>query len=561
LGVGLFLARQAATLDSSPWLERRSPLQLRLSRPGLIGSSALLFLIVLTVAAFVAFLFNVVFDSESTAAAFRLTRIVSGGIVSPAPVAFAILGALYVGIFVGLRRVSLVGNGFSGLGSDSPVLWLMVGGHDRTSQRGSREPEDLNHADGAERDLNRFVGKLDAPAHYLPLTLYVAIGTFLAVSGWVLWSVAAVDGRAFSYFLWFGSLAVLGTSLLLLAQAAEIWRVTRSKLVRLGRTRLESAFEAISSSVSWNLSLVPPRLSDLMPIAERVDHLRSQLLHTMDDGRWFWAYPNSSHDRRANRSISTLGSADGRSMRSEDCAQLASTLEHHSYASALNNEVAIQKYAPLLQSRTWMTLWRVSNAMLQLLQAAYWQREASTGATDVSLAAVSQPVGVTSHGHLLQKDDHSTPSHIGEPAPTDSFSTLCHAGEQIVALQCAFLVRDVLARIMSALCAAMVCVTLLAIGHLMYVFEDRSSAVTLDLLAIGVVSITSMWIIIGMERDRVLSRLRASTPDRVDFNWDFVRRMAVYGVLPLVVIVASLFPEVGDSALRWLEPLRKLTSF
>ena len=227
-------------------------------------------------------------------------------------------------------------------------------------------------------------------------------------------------------------------------------------------------------------------------------------------------------------------------------------------SSALNNEIAIQKYAPLLQSTTWMALWRVSNALLQMLQSAYWQREASTVTAHASIAAVSQPVGDTSRARLLAKADDSTRPHR---SPPDSFSALCHAGEQIVALQCAFLVRDVLARIMSALCASMVCVVLLAIGHLMYVFEGRSSAVTLDLLAIGLVSITAMWIIVGTERDRVLSRLRATTPDGVNINWDFVRRMAIYGVLPLVVIVASLFPEVGDSALRWLEPLRKLTSF
>ena len=95
----------------------------------------------------------------------------------------------------------------------------------------------------------------------------------------------------------------------------------------------------------------------------------------------------------------------------------------------------------------------------------------------------------------------------------------------------------------------------------MYVFQGRSSYLRVDLVAIAGASLVAMWIIVGMERDRVLSRLRVTTPERIDLNWDFVKRVTVYGVLPLVAVVSSLFPEVGDSLLGWLEPLKKLTSF
>jgi hypothetical protein len=37
--------------------------------------------------------------------------------------------------------------------------------------------------------------------------------------------------------------------------------------------------------------------------------------------------------------------------------------------------------------------------------------------------------------------------------------------------------------------------------------------------------------------------------------------VAVYGVLPLVVVLASLFPEIGSSVFGWLEPLRKLMNY
>ena len=53
---------------------------------------------------------------------------------------------------------------------------------------------------------------------------------------------------------------------------------------------------------------------------------------------------------------------------------------------------------------------------------------------------------------------------------------------------------------------------------------------------------------------------RVTTPGRIDFTWDFVRQVATYGLLPLIAIIASLFPEVGGSLFGWVEPLRKLVA-
>ena len=68
-------------------------------------------------------------------------------------------------------------------------------------------------------------------------------------------------------------------------------------------------------------------------------------------------------------------------------------------------------------------------------------------------------------------------------------------------------------------------------------------------------------IVVGMERDTVLSLLRSGTPDRIDFSWDFAKRVALYGVLPMLAVIGSLFPELGGSFFGWLEPLRKLAAF
>jgi len=85
--------------------------------------------------------------------------------------------------------------------------------------------------------------------------------------------------------------------------------------------------------------------------------------------------------------------------------------------------------------------------------------------------------------------------------------------------------------------------------------------VTIDMIAIGATALASVWIFVDMEHDHVLSRLRSTRPGRIDVNWEFIKRIAIYGVLPLLAVIAALFPEVGGTLFGWLEPLRKLTSF
>ena len=130
-----------------------------------------------------------------------------------------------------------------------------------------------------------------------------------------------------------------------------------------------------------------------------------------------------------------------------------------------------------------------------------------------------------------------------------------------MALQFAFVLRDIVARTVASLFAAMLCLTFLTAAHLLYSFNGRSALLAVDLLAVAAAAVTSIWILVGMERETVLSRLRNTTSGRLDINWAFVQRVAVYGVLPLLAVLASLFPEIGNSLFGWLEPLRKLSNF
>ena len=69
-----------------------------------------------------------------------------------------------------------------------------------------------------------------------------------------------------------------------------------------------------------------------------------------------------------------------------------------------------------------------------------------------------------------------------------------------------------------------------------------------------------MSVLVGIERDSLLAAHRRAA-GHLRFAWAFAQRIFLYGVVPLVVVLGSLFPEVGETLVRVVEPLRKLTWF
>ena len=230
-----------------------------------------------------------------------------------------------------------------------------------------------------------------------------------------------------------------------------------------------------------------------------------------------------------------------------------------SHVEHLKAEMQQRQCAALIQSDSWCSMWKLSDAVVSAMQRSAWQRSDALAphAPDLENAAVrGQRLTAQSLASLVLSEEPK----ISAPRPRRETAWFERC-EQLVALQLAFVLRDIVARTVTCLFAAMLCLTLLTAAHLLYSFNGRNTTLTIDMLAVAATAVVSVWVLVDMERDHILSRLRTTTPGRVDINWDFFKRIAVYGVLPLLVVIASLFPEVGGTLFGWLEPLRKLSSF
>jgi hypothetical protein len=211
-------------------------------------------------------------------------------------------------------------------------------------------------------------------------------------------------------------------------------------------------------------------------------------------------------------------------------------------------------------------MWRLSDELVALLEATAWQRSSEVwrGMEAVAMAATGtegKTVAIPQPPIRFAGPTPQIPAIVDHRAPADQREGWFKRCEQLIALQVAFVVRDVVARTVTSLFAAMLCLTLLTAAHLFYTFNGRTSMLTVDMMAVTAAAVASVWILVDMERDHVLSRLRSTRPGSVDFNWEFIKRIAIYGVLPLLAVIAALFPEVGGTLFGWLEPLRKLWTF
>jgi hypothetical protein len=495
-----------------------------------------------SVVCFLASEVHMIMAARSIDTAFSVSRFVGGGIVSPASASLCLLGGVLTALLATLGRLSLVGVGYSALADRSPAFRLLAGAPQ--TRPGSVLSTRHTFRNKRNLDLRYFAALLDLPMQNLGRSYLIGISTLILASAWSVGWVTTVDGVWFSRFITLSSWAVLTAALLLAAQAVATWNALETKLARLGRTPIDRAFTLVGRFVRWDLSIRPPRLSDLLPLASRAERLRFRLLaianlHARD------GLTQRFVNRRAPRHVELLndGNAAAAELRPDDLTELTTVLNGHSPVDRLRDEIVRYKTAPLLQSRSWLELWGISDHLVHLLERVHWQRCEAPESLP-SIADSSQPA-------------RRSGERVERPTAIERWFGEC---EEYVALQYAFVLRDVLARIMSSLFGAMLCVTFVTTAHLFYLFQGRSSLLTVDLIVLSLTAAVAIRVLVGMERDSVLSKLRQTTPGRIDFNWEFVRRVAIYGALPLVAVIASLFPEIGGSLFSWLEPLRKLAA-
>src|SRR5262249_13200666 len=71
------------------------------------------------------------------------------------------------------------------------------------------------------------------------------------------------------------------------------------------------------------------------------------------------------------------------------------------------------------------------------------------------------------------------------------------------------------------------------------------------LMILSVVAIT-LLVFVQMNRDKVLSILSGGVPGQLNWNRDFIFRVAIHGLLPILALLSVEFPEAIQQIFSWL---------
>ncbi len=85
-----------------------------------------------------------------------------------------------------------------------------------------------------------------------------------------------------------------------------------------------------------------------------------------------------------------------------------------------------------------------------------------------------------------------------------------------------------------------------------YPFEVHRGMDEVMIVMFVAVGIVVVELFAEMEKDSVLSRLSETAPGKL--SWEFYFRVAAFGALPLLTLVASHFPFIGNFFFSWIQP-------
>ena len=128
--------------------------------------------------------------------------------------------------------------------------------------------------------------------------------------------------------------------------------------------------------------------------------------------------------------------------------------------------------------------------------------------------------------------------------------------EEVIAYATVFIVRNLLARVVAGLTAGLISIGIVGIAHLVYPFQGRHFWLTADLICFAIGAVLACALLIKFERDPILSALWATTPGRINWTGGLFFHIAITAAVPFILVIASLFPEIGGSLLQLAEPLR-----
>jgi hypothetical protein len=121
----------------------------------------------------------------------------------------------------------------------------------------------------------------------------------------------------------------------------------------------------------------------------------------------------------------------------------------------------------------------------------------------------------------------------------------------LVALVAAFL-QHVYAHLQNLVALVTAGLLLVLLASNSYPFQPRQPLMLFSWVTILTVVAATILIFVQMSRDKVLSLLSGTTPGKLNVTRDFVVRVLIHGLVPIVALLGAQFPETLRQIFSWL---------
>jgi uncharacterized protein YhhL (DUF1145 family) len=135
----------------------------------------------------------------------------------------------------------------------------------------------------------------------------------------------------------------------------------------------------------------------------------------------------------------------------------------------------------------------------------------------------------------------------------DSLHLWLRLAEDFLAIQVVSYINRLFPHLRNGLLNVTIGFVLLLLALIVYPFQPQRYMVLLSTVLLVVTGPTTMYVLAQMNRDEVLSRIAKSQPGKLTWDRAFISQVVIYGVLPLLSLIATQFPEVRGAAFSWIE--------
>jgi hypothetical protein len=133
--------------------------------------------------------------------------------------------------------------------------------------------------------------------------------------------------------------------------------------------------------------------------------------------------------------------------------------------------------------------------------------------------------------------------------------TLIQQGRLCLLSQAAAFVQHILVHLQSLAGLVTAGLLLLLMAETSYPFQPHERLLLFGWVPILIVVAVTILIFVQLSRDKVISLLSGTTPNKLNWTRDFIFRVLMHGVLPILILLGIQFPEVLQNLLSWFSSL------